>query len=399
MANDLLGIAALLWIVAGLVALTGCMLVVSRALLALGGLAAIAAAIVHLPLGTGLTAVPLRMAGETAQFQMLPEAFWLMGFGLVPAVLACVLATPSDQGRGTWLFGAACSLLGALGVFGLQHGGFFLLAWELMSLGGAIMILGERLAPAAGQPVLFMLGMLEVGAVALLVAFLLFAFAGDSLSFEAFARVGTLLPLNVQIIAGLLLIIGFGAKLGLLPFYEWFPSAYGSGSGASGAIMSGVVLNAAFFGLSRSLFTWLPGVPPNGAFGLGVFLVVVGVLERDPVGALCLPAGGLALSAELFVGGECWYRGDGVRCVADVPRQRASGSGWAGLDRGAAAPCRTCIGQGLPVPDRRWCLCSNGRLSDPPLADRAALILRVQRRGFIRSHEFGGDAAAGRLRQ
>ena len=223
MANDLLGIAALLWIVAGLVALTGCMLVVSRALLALGGLAAIAAAIVHLPLGTGLTAVPLRMAGETAQFQMLPEAFWLMGFGLVPAVLACVLATPSDQGRGTWLFGAACSLLGALGVFGLQHGGFFLLAWESMSLGGAIMILGERLAPAAGQPVLFMLGMLEVGAVALLVAFLLFAFAGDSLSFEAFARVGTLLPLNVQIIAGLLLIIGFGAKLGLLPFYEWFP--------------------------------------------------------------------------------------------------------------------------------------------------------------------------------
>lgn len=279
MANDLLGIAALLWIVAGLVALTGCMLVVSRALLALGGLAAIAAAIVHLPLGTGLTAVPLRMAGETAQFQMLPEAFWLMGFGLVPAVLACVLATPSDQGRGTWLFGAACSLLGALGVFGLQHGGFFLLAWELMSLGGAIMILGERLAPAAGQPVLFMLGMLEVGAVALLVAFLLFAFAGDSLSFEAFARVGTLLPLNVQIIAGLLLIIGFGAKLGLLPFYEWFPSAYGSGSGASGAIMSGVVLNAAFFGLSRSLFTWLPGVPPNGAYGLGVLLVIVGVLS------------------------------------------------------------------------------------------------------------------------
>ena len=49
----------------------------------------------------------------------------------------------------------------------------------------------------------------------------------------------------MQIIAGLLLIIGFGAKLGLLPFYEWFPAAYGSGSGASGAIMSGVVLNAA----------------------------------------------------------------------------------------------------------------------------------------------------------
>ena len=50
-------------------------------------------------------------------------------------------------------------------------------------------------------------------------------------------------------LVGVLLLIGFGAKLGLLPFYEWFPGAYGSGSGASGAIMSGVVLNAAFFGL------------------------------------------------------------------------------------------------------------------------------------------------------
>ena len=55
-----------------------------------------------------------------------------------------------------------------------------------------------------------------------------------------------------------MLIIGFGAKLGLLPFYEWFPSAYGAGSGASGALMSGVVLNAAFYGLSRGLS---PGRP------------------------------------------------------------------------------------------------------------------------------------------
>ena len=51
------------------------------------------------------------------------------------------LATPARWPRG-WLFGAACSLPGALGVFGIQHGGFFLLAWELMSLGSAIMILG-----------------------------------------------------------------------------------------------------------------------------------------------------------------------------------------------------------------------------------------------------------------
>ena len=77
-----------------------------------------------------------------------------------------------------------------------------------------------------------------------------------------------------QLFVGLLLLIGFGAKIGLLPFYEWFPGAYGAGSGATGAILSGVVLNAAFFALSRGLsngcrsrpagpcrspaFSWLP---------------------------------------------------------------------------------------------------------------------------------------------
>jgi len=276
LANDLLAAAALLWIVGGVLALIGRPLGVVRVLLGLGGLAAIVAAVITLPGGTELIRVPLRMAGETACFRMAPEALWLMGFGLVPAVLACLLATPSHYGRAGWLFGAACGLLGALGVFGLQHAGFFLLAWELMSLGGAVMLLSERLARAPGLPVLFMLGMLEVGTVALLVAFLLLALPAHSLSFANFDLVGATLSVPVQIIIGVLLVIGFGAKLGLLPFYEWFPSAYGSGSGASGALLSGVVLNAAFFGLSRSVLSWLPAV---GAYGLGIFIVVIGVLS------------------------------------------------------------------------------------------------------------------------
>ena len=279
MPNDLLAVAALLWIAGGIVALIGRPLGLVRILLGLGGLAAIGAAILSLPSGTASVAVPLRMAGEAASFQMAPEALWLMGFGLVPAVLACLLATPSRHAPAAWLFGAACSLLGALGVFGLGHGGFFLVAWELMSLGGAVMILSDRLTPSPGTPVLFMLGMLEVGTIALLVAFLLLAVPAQGLSFKAFASAGPTLSVPVQIVVGILLVIGFGAKLGLLPFYEWFPGAYGSGSGASGALLSGVILNAAFFGLSRSLLGWLPGTPPGGAYGLGIFVVVIGVLS------------------------------------------------------------------------------------------------------------------------
>jgi formate hydrogenlyase subunit 3/multisubunit Na+/H+ antiporter MnhD subunit len=279
LANDLLAAAALLWIIAGILALIGRPLGLVRMALGLGGLAGIAAAIVTLPGETTAAILPLRMADEAASFQMTSEALWLMGFGLVPAILACLRASPSPHGRAGWLFGAACSLLGALGVFGLGHGGFFLLAWELMSFGGAVMILSERLALAPGSPVLFMLGMLEVGAVALLIAFLLLGLPTQSLSFSAFAQADASVLVPVQMIVGVLLVIGFGAKLGLLPFYEWFPGAYGSGSGASGALLSGVVLNAAFFGLSRALLGWIPGAQAGGAYGLGIFVVAVGVLS------------------------------------------------------------------------------------------------------------------------
>ena len=175
------------------------------------------------------------MADAQSTFQMTPDGLWLMGFGLVPAVARLSpRRRRRSHGRAGWLFGAACSLLGALGVFGLQHGGFFLLAWELMSLGGAVMILSERLARSPGGSVLFMLAMLEVGSVALLVAIIMLAPPAHGLVVRGLRprwRVGH----GAGHASACCFVIGFGAKLGLLPFYEWFPGAYGSGSGASGA--------------------------------------------------------------------------------------------------------------------------------------------------------------------
>ena len=276
MANELLALAALLWAAGGALALTGYGIGVARAALGLGALVGIGAAILALPGGTAPVTLPLAMAGEHFGFHIAPEGLWLMGFGLAPAAFACWLASPVQAGRPGWLVGAAFSLLGALGVFGMQNAGGFLIAWEVMSLGGAVMILGERVSLAPGVPVLFMLGLLEVGAVALLIAFLALVTASGHLSFAGLAAGGAALPGWVGIVVGVLLVIGFGAKLGLLPFYEWFPAAYGAGSGASGAILSGVVLNAAFFALSRGVLDWVAG---PGAYGLGIFIVIVGVLS------------------------------------------------------------------------------------------------------------------------
>ncbi len=276
-AEPLLVAALAAWLVAALLALTGQALALARALLGLGCVALLALIAATLPGGTEPIATALGIGG--AVFLLSPTAQWLMGFGLVGAMLATWLGTPATRQRG-WVFGAAASLIGALGVFGLQDAASFLIAWEIMSLGGAVMILGESLASEAGRPVLFMLALLEAGAVALLLAFILLAHAEGSLSFDAFAGGAAAMPRTFQLLVGLLLLIGFGAKLGLLPFYEWFPDLYGAGSGASGALLSGIVLNAAFFGMSRGLIVWLPIVPSApGASVTGIFVVVVAVVS------------------------------------------------------------------------------------------------------------------------
>jgi formate hydrogenlyase subunit 3/multisubunit Na+/H+ antiporter MnhD subunit len=278
LADPLLILSALLWVIAAIVALRQ-WTALSRGLLVAGTLSGIAAAVFELPDPTHAIVLPVRLAGEAVTFRLEPEALWLMGFGLAPAAFACALMSPSTSGRGGWLFGVALSLIGALGVFGLQNGAALLVAWEIMSLGGAVMILSERLEASRGRTVLFMLALLEVGSVALLLAVAILGLEAGSLDFAQFGARAPVLSTATQTGVGLLLLVGFGAKLGLLPFYEWFPGAYGSGSGASGAILSGVVLNAAFFGLARGLMNWLPATPDNVFPLLSVIVIVIATIS------------------------------------------------------------------------------------------------------------------------
>jgi hydrogenase-4 component B len=198
-----------------------------------------------------------------------------------------------------------------------------------MSLGGAIMILGEDLAPEKGRPVLFMLGLLEAGSVALILAFLLLAQQTGSLSFSDFAAAARAMPEAEQLFVGLLLLIGFGAKLGLLPFYEWFPGAYGAGSGATGALLSGVVLNAAFFGLSRALTEWLPVNHASPVSVPGIFIVAIGVLSailsalyafqrEDWRELLSLSSAENASIAVCLLGAALMFRQDGLIALAGL---------------------------------------------------------------------------------
>ena len=193
MSNELLAAAVIFWIAGGIIALIGRGLPGARALLALGSLSGILAAILVLPAGTGAVPLPTVLAGQLVEFRLAPDALWLLGFGLVPAVIACWVGNPVAERNSSWLFGAALSLVGALGVFGLRQGAAFLISWEIMSLGGAAMILGERLSPP-GRPVLFMLALLEVGTIALTLGIILLASPVQNLSFATFSSGADALP-------------------------------------------------------------------------------------------------------------------------------------------------------------------------------------------------------------
>ena len=279
MQAELLAAMALLWVLSSLIALVEPRGTLARAGIALGCIAGIAASLIGLREGSPLISMGVHLSDTAVQFHLSTASLWLMFFGLLPVLFAVCLrpiGSPSWAHR-RCLAALGFTLLGAFGVLGLLDAISFLIAWEVMSIGGAAMILTESLAENPGKPVLFMLALLEVGAVAILLALLLLGTRAGSYSFANFNLAHAASTPGTLLLA-LLLLFGFGAKLGVLPFYEWFPAAYGSGSGATGVVFSGIVLNAAFFALARGVLEWLPHAGFWAMSSAGV-IVLTGVVS------------------------------------------------------------------------------------------------------------------------
>jgi len=220
------------------------------------------------------SAVLWQVGGDTVSWQLQPAVAWLLFWGAL-AALAAFFSPNRARRPGLWFAGAAVALLGSIGVAGLQEGISFLISWEFMSFGGAILLLADRRQEVeqAGSANLFMLALLEIGAVALLLCLLLLG--AKNTNFSTWAATWAAYPHAAFGIA-VLFLVGFGAKLGILPFYEWYPGAYGSGTGASGAILSGIVLNVAYFALGRAILYWLPIQAANST---GILLVALGTVS------------------------------------------------------------------------------------------------------------------------
>ncbi len=145
-----------------------------------------------------------------------------------------------------------------------------LFGWETLTLAFYLLAGAERNKPgrAGAAQVTFAFG--KVSGAALLIGLLLLATRSHSIMLASFAHVpgGA-----VRTTAYVLLLTGFAVKAGLVPFQIWMPRGYAAAPGPARAIMAGICVNVAFYGMWRTLA--LLGRPPGWL--AGVLLVLGGL--------------------------------------------------------------------------------------------------------------------------
>jgi hydrogenase-4 component B len=125
----------------------------------------------------------------------------------------------------------------------------FMVMWEVMALSSFFLVTSNHTIPEIRRAGYLYLLIAHVGALAILLCFgVLQANTGD----YTFAnmRAQQLTPFWASA-AFLLALVGFGAKAGIVPLHIWLPEAHPAAPSPVSALMSGVMLKTAIYGLLR----------------------------------------------------------------------------------------------------------------------------------------------------
>ena len=219
--------------------------------------------------------------------------------------LSCVfLALLGGASVGVSLFASGYFRKGegtAPGVMGLQYHLFlasmgfvlladdayaFMVAWETMALTSYFLVTAQHGIPEIRSAGFLYLLMAHLGAIAILLSFGILQGGTWLFSFDAMRASTLTTPWATA--AFLLALIGFGAKAGILPLHVWLPEAHPAAPSPVSALMSGIMLKTAIYGVLRVTFDligdplWWWGLIPL-ALGLAtaVFGVVFAAVQTD----------------------------------------------------------------------------------------------------------------------
>lgn len=125
----------------------------------------------------------------------------------------------------------------------------FMVAWELMSVSSYFLVAHQHQHAANRRAAFLYLLMAQVGGLAILLGFGVLAGFGGGFTFDAMRGAG--LSATWASIAFALAFFGFGMKAGMVPLHAWLPEAHPAAPSHISALMSGVMLKVAIYGLIR----------------------------------------------------------------------------------------------------------------------------------------------------
>ncbi|MDH4061985.1 MAG: hydrogenase 4 subunit B [Aquincola sp.] len=253
---------------------------VSRVLFPLGSVVGVALFGVSMSAMFGSPEVAiLRIGLPTLPFHLRLDslsAFFLAVIGATSAGVSAFAAGYFRRGEGTPP-GLLCLeyhvfLVGMVGVVLADDAYAFMVMWETMALSSFFLVTANhRIAEIRRAGYLYLL-VAHVGAIGILLCFgVLQANTGD----YTFAnmRAQALSPFWASAAFGLA-VFGFGAKAGIVPLHVWLPEAHPAAPSPVSALMSGVMLKTAIYGLLRVVFDLLH----TQLWWWGVALLAIGLV-------------------------------------------------------------------------------------------------------------------------
>jgi hydrogenase-4 component B len=160
----------------------------------------------------------------------------------------------------------------------------FLVAWEIMAASSYFLVIFENERAENRKAALLYIIVAHVGAIAILLSFGVLAGIATKGSFSGYtfdAMRQAQIPAGWATAAFFLSFFGFSAKAGVIPLHVWLPEAHPVAPSNVSALMSGVMLKTAIYGIVRitfdiiHVFPWWWGAI---VLTLGLISTVMGVL-------------------------------------------------------------------------------------------------------------------------
>jgi hydrogenase-4 component B len=211
------------------------------------------------PVTVGLSGLP-GVGSDALRIDPLAGFFLTLLFAIAAAVSACFVSWTRAAGRphNRGIASGYLLVLASVAVIVTAAGAFlFLFAWEALTVAFYVLTSATRSRPAQAGASWATLGIGKVSGAALLFGFLLLAGRTGSLTIASWHAVA---PGAVRDVAWTLVVVGFGAKLGVVPFGVWIPVGYPAAPGPARAAMAGIAANVGVYGLWR--FFGVLGPPP-----------------------------------------------------------------------------------------------------------------------------------------